>query len=274
MSNLNDFIGKNSLNFWKHSGISNISTHGLYDGPDVAYGPVVQILGTTSVTHHYGEEFKLHHVPDKRVFAGYEGAGQFQVKINLGADKTNAPDPSANVYAEVNLVPTLTAVIRCLSYKIYTKQAENDAYVLKDTITFESKVYTDYNYNKSLYVPSSNADVHTQVIAHPHYSGQSNQSHWWQGAWVTKNNFGNIAIYRAHDANINESFLDTDNEGPVFIKVQWELDNTAWNNLFSRSYNEVEGIMFDDMEDTVMGSLYAGQRSYNNGFADGNQYSG
>ena len=74
MSNLNDFIGGTSLNFWRSEGFNNISTHGPYDGAtgsDVVYGPNLEILGTTSDTHHFGKEFKLHHVPDRRVFAKY-----------------------------------------------------------------------------------------------------------------------------------------------------------------------------------------------------------
>ena len=63
MSNLNDFIGGTSLNFWRSEGFNNISTHGPYDGAtsmDVVYGPNLEILGTTSDTHHFGKELVLH----------------------------------------------------------------------------------------------------------------------------------------------------------------------------------------------------------------------
>ena len=277
MSNLNDFIGGTSLNFWRSDGIPSVSTHGPYDSDEHgSYGPQIQILGTTTDAHYYGKEFKLHHVPDRRVFSSVPSHGEFHIKLNLSADTTNAPSPTEDVSHEDNLVPTMQAVIRCLSYKIYTKQLEGDSYVLKDTISLANNTYTDFSYSTSGAVSSPSADVHRKLNVSAGWSSTSNQSHWWQDAWHTKNNFANIIIYQQRADNINESFIDTDNTGPIFIKTQWELDNTAWNNIFSRSYNEVEGIMMqntnNNIDEAVLENVYSGQRSFVNNLDDGNQY--
>jgi hypothetical protein len=256
MSNLNDFIGGTSLQFWRSDGIDLVSTNGPYDN-----GNSIQILGTTSDTHFFGKEWKLHHVPDRRLFKYQQSYEYFDVKLNMSADKTNAPNPGEAVTHVDNLLPTLQAVARCLTFTIYTKRNEADSYTLYKTFPFTSTSFSAFG---TPYVLSVAGTPTHKAQLNPFYSASSANS-TWQGVSTTVLNFGRLQPIVSSLPSLNESFIETPDEGQFFVKMEWTIDNTAWNNIFSRSYNEVEGIYLSDLDKTVGVALYSGKREYQPG---------
>lgn len=254
MSNLNDFIGGTRLKFWRNDGISANSSHGSYD-----IDSRVEILGTTTDTHYFGREFKLHHIPDRRIFYYTSSSDSIDLKINLSASTTSAPNPSESVTHTDNLTPTLQAFARCLSYKIYTKQNLSDSYTLKGQVDPSAITFSALGDNVA--VNSSDTDVNARINFNITYSGSS-ASKTWQGASSTQAQFARLFTYISMNPNLDEAWLIAPNEGQLFVKIRWELDNTAYNNLFSRTYNEVEGVHFQNFNATVMSALYSGERQY------------
>ena len=268
MSNLNDFIGRTSLSAWKTNGVAALTTHGPYDSASSGlYGAAdLQILGTTVHNHSFGKEFKLEHVPDRKVFMlGLNNDSNYNfmyVKINTTADRTNAPNPSVSVVTADNLVPTLQAVARCLSFKIYTKQTESDAYVLKDTISMSTQDFGSTYFGTGQLIASTAAGINHSVKLYPSYTSGMNAYKWQEIDSPSNGDFGRIVVFHSMPRNIDDCFIKTANEGPIYVKVEWVLDTTAYNAIFSRSYNEVEGLKFMIENDIAIDSIYSGQRTW------------
>ena len=269
MSNLNDFIGGTSLKFWRHEGHPAITTHGPYDSEQYTS---IEVLGTTSDTHLYGQEYKLHHVPDKKIYAyTHANTGDYPiyVKLNLSASTTNAPNPSEGVVHSDNLVPTLQAVTRCLSYKFYSKQNETDAYTLHDTIDFSGITFASTFGQYTDNIESTASNYNERIKFGLTYTTSSGGTSWQDLGSISNSNFGRIYCIHQMKPNLDEAYITTSNEGQIIVKFEWALDTTAYNNLFSRSYNEIEGIKFANPDHQFPKLLYAGERQYGSGLYAG-----
>lgn len=258
MSNLNDFMGgRTGIKFWRSDGIDVTSSHGAYDSQAIG-APTIEILGTTSDTHSFSREFKLHQVPDRRIFNYGSTSGYWWIPLNMSADMTNAPNPSEAVTHQDNLGPTLTAVMGCLRYKIYTKENDTDSWTLKDTLSAQG-ITSNWNQNTG-YVTSSVTDFNARFYFQGGHTPSSTES--WQGVNIQRNACGRLTVATQMVPNIDECFIVTPNEGQILVKLEWTIDNTEWNNIFSRSYNEVVGLKMKSAYTTNMDALYSGERQY------------
>jgi len=256
MSNLNDFMGgRTGIKFWRSEGIDVNSSHGAYDN----HAQHIQILGTTSDTHSFSKEFKLHQVPDRRIFNYGSTSGYWWIPLNMSADMTNAPNPSEAVTHQDNLNPTLTAVMGCLRYKIYTKENDSDSWTLKDTLSAQG-ITSNWNQNTG-YVTSSVTDFNARFYFQGGHTTSTNNEQW-QGGNVVQRECGRLTVVTQMVPNIDECFIVTPTEGQILVKLEWTIDNTEWNNIFSRSYNEVVGLKMESSDLSVMDALYSGERQY------------